>query len=63
MITILDTDVVSGLMPAEPAPVVLAWLRRSSGAGLHTTAVTVAEIRNGIARLPEGQRQRNVGAA
>jgi predicted nucleic acid-binding protein len=34
---------------------VLAWLQHSSGAGLYTTSVTVAEIRYGIARLPDGQ--------
>ncbi|MFG1678122.1 type II toxin-antitoxin system VapC family toxin [Micromonospora sp. NPDC049282] len=54
---VLDTNVVSELMRAEPAPVVLAWLRQNSGTGLHTTAVTVAEIRYGIARLPDGQRR------
>lgn len=54
---VLDTNVVSELMRAEPAPAVLAWLRQSSGGSLHTTTVTVAEIRYGIARLPEGRRR------
>ncbi|MCZ7436005.1 type II toxin-antitoxin system VapC family toxin [Micromonospora sp. WMMC241] len=54
---VLDTNVVSELMRSEPAPVVLAWLRRSSATGLCTTAVTVAEIRYGIARLSDGQRR------
>ena len=54
---VLDTNVVSELMRAEPAPAVIAWLRRSSDDGLHTTAVTVAEIRYGIARLPLGRRR------
>ncbi|MFY1636193.1 hypothetical protein ACN27F_23445 [Solwaraspora sp. WMMB335] len=40
---------VSELMRPEPAPAVLAWIQRSSGDGLYTTAVTVAEIRHGIA--------------
>ncbi|MEU7572909.1 type II toxin-antitoxin system VapC family toxin [Micromonospora sp. NPDC049240] len=57
---VLDTNVVSELMRAEPAPAVLAWLRRSSSAGLYTTAVTVAEIRFGIARLPQGQRRESL---
>jgi toxin FitB len=60
---VLDTNVVSELMRAEPAPAVLAWLRKSSGAGLYTTAVTVAEIRYGIARLPEGQRRESLHQA
>lgn len=54
---VLDTNVVSELMRAEPAPAVVSWLKQSSGSGLYTTAVTVAEIRYGIARLPEGQRR------
>jgi toxin FitB len=60
---VLDTNVVSELMRAEPAPAVLAWLRQNSGAGLYTTAVTVAEIRYGIARLPEGQRRESLHQA
>jgi len=60
---VLDTNVVSELMRAEPAPVVFAWLQHSSGAGLYTTAVTVAEIRYGIARLPSGQRRESLHQA
>ncbi|MFI6158444.1 type II toxin-antitoxin system VapC family toxin [Micromonospora haikouensis] len=60
---VLDTNVVSELMRAEPAPAVLTWLRQSSGASLHTTVVTVAEIRYGIARLPEGQRRESLHQA
>jgi toxin FitB len=54
---VLDTNVVFELMRATPAPAVLAWLRQTSSTGLHTTAVTVAEIRYGIARLPQGRRR------
>lgn len=60
---VLDTNVVSELMRAEPAPAVVEWLRQSSSAGLYTTAVTVAEIRYGIARLPEGQRRESLHQA
>ncbi|MDI5942443.1 MULTISPECIES: type II toxin-antitoxin system VapC family toxin [Micromonospora] len=63
MMIVLDTNVVSELMRAEPAPAVLTWLRQSSGASLHTTVVTVAEIRYGIARLPEGQRRESLHQA
>jgi predicted nucleic acid-binding protein len=59
----LYTSVVSELMRAEPAPAVVAWLQRCSGAGLFTTAVTVAEVRYGIARLPEGQRRESLHQA
>ena len=54
---VLDTTVVSELMRPEPAPVVLAWLRRQVAADLFTTAVTLAEVRYGIARLPDGHRK------
>lgn len=60
---VLDTNVVSELMRPEPAPQVLAWMQRSSGDGLYTTAVTIAEIRYGIARLPEGRRRQSLHQA
>jgi len=60
---VLDTNVVSELMRATPAPAVRAWLRRTSSTGLYTTAVTVAEIRYGIARLPDGRRKHDLNQA
>jgi predicted nucleic acid-binding protein len=60
---VLDTSVVPELMRALPAPAVLTWLRQNSGTGLCTTAVTVAEIRYGIARLPEGRRRESLHQA
>jgi predicted nucleic acid-binding protein len=60
---VLDTNVVSELMRTKPAPAVITWLQQSSGSGLYTTAVTVAEIRYGIARLPEGQRRESLHQA
>lgn len=60
---VLDTNVVSELMRATPEPAVLAWLRQTSSTGLYTTAVTVAEIRYGIARLPEGRRRQTLHQA
>lgn len=44
-ISVLHTNIVSELMRAKPTPAVLAGLQQNSGAGLYTTAVTVAEIR------------------
>lgn len=54
---VLDTNVVSELMRPRPAPTVLTWLREQGSNDLYTTAITVAEIRYGIARLPAGQRR------
>lgn len=60
---VLDTNVVSELIRATPAPAVLAWLRQTSSTGLYTTSVTVAEIRYGIARLPDGRRKQDLHQA
>ncbi|MEV7629203.1 type II toxin-antitoxin system VapC family toxin [Actinoplanes sp. NPDC089786] len=57
---VLDTNVVSELMRATPAPAVLAWLQQTSTTGLYTTSVTVAEIRYGIARLSDGRRKHDL---
>lgn len=54
---VLDTNVVSEIMRAVPDPGVSGWLRQHPPGTLRTTAVTVAEIRYGIARLPAGRRQ------
>ncbi len=54
---VVDTNVLSELMRASPDRSVLRWLRRQRGERLATTAVTVAEIRYGIARLPAGRRR------
>ncbi|MEO8750821.1 MAG: type II toxin-antitoxin system VapC family toxin [Allobranchiibius sp.] len=54
MITI-DTTVVSEMMRPEPDMTVLAW---ADAVGMpHTTAITVAEVTYGIARLPDGRRR------
>ena len=42
---ILDTNVVSELMDAEPNATVINWLDRQSRTSLWTTSVTVMEIR------------------
>jgi len=60
---VLDTNVVAELMRATPAPAVLAWLQQTSSTGLYTTSVTVAEIRYGIARLPDGRRKHDLHQA
>ena len=54
---ILDTNVVSELMRSEPAPQVANWIRDRDRRELRTTVITLAEIRYGIARLPDGRRK------
>jgi predicted nucleic acid-binding protein len=43
-------------MRPSPAPAVIGWLRRQEAGALATTAITVGEIRFGLARLPAGRR-------
>jgi len=63
-VIVVDSNVISELVGAAPASAVLAWFDRQASAGLVTTAITAAEVRYGIARLPEGQRgDRLLGAA
>jgi toxin FitB len=60
---ILDTNVVSELMRPEPAPGVASWVRQRDRRELHTTVITLAEVRYGIARLPDGRRKQVLLAA
>lgn len=60
---ILDTNVVSELMRSEPASQVANWIRDRDRRELRTTVVTLAEIRYGIARLPDGRRKQVLLAA
>lgn len=59
---ILDTNVVSELMRATPDPAVAAWAV-ATDPQLFLTSLTVAEIRYGIARLPEGARKQDITSA
>ena len=60
---IVDTNVASEQMRPSPAVAVRDWVRGQDARGLCTTAITVAEIRYGIERLPEGRRKEGVRAA
>ena len=59
---VLDTNVVSELMRERPNPEVLTWVNSQFTDTLFVTSVTEAEIRTGIATLPEGARQRGLAA-
>ena len=60
---VLDTNVISELMRAEPNGHVLDWLVRQPIAGLFTTTLTQAEIFYGLQLLPEGRRREDLIAA
>lgn len=60
---VLDTNVASELMKTPPAPEVLEWSLRHPPLTLYATAITVAEIRYGIERLPRGRRRDRLSTA
>lgn len=53
---IVDTNVVSELMRPAPDAAVREWVG-SHDTRLHTTSISLAEIRYGIERLPNGRRK------
>ena len=57
---ILDTNVISELARQIPDTGVLAWLDSLEISEVATTAVTAAELRYGVARLPDGHRKREL---
>lgn len=54
---LLDTNIVSEPWKAAPDPHVLAWIDEQSIDTLYLSAVTVAELRFGIAAMPAGKRR------
>ena len=54
---LLDTNVISELMRIEPSQIVLDWFGTHEAVNFFISAVTEAELRTGVAILPEGQRR------
>mgnify|MGYP000873748725 CR=1 FL=1 len=54
---LLDTNVVSEPLRSAPAAIVVAWINAQPLSTLFLSAVTVAELRVGVARLPNGKRK------
>jgi toxin FitB len=57
MIVVLDTNVVSELMKREPNANVSGYVDSLNADSIFIIAITVAEVRYGIARLPIGARR------
>lgn len=60
---VLDTNILSAIMSAHPAPRVAAWMSVQPAELLFTTSISQAEIFAGVAVLPEGRRRRDLAAA
>jgi predicted nucleic acid-binding protein len=59
-VIVLDTNVISELARQVPDPGVLSWLDSFEASEVATTAITAAELRYGVARLPGGRRKREL---
>ena len=57
---VLDTNVLSEMMQADPAPAVIRWLDRQPAESIWITAVTVFEIRYGLEILPNGKKRQKL---
>lgn len=57
MSTLLDTNVLSELLRAEPSPAVLAWFAAQPAESLFVSAITQAEMMLGARLLPAGKRR------
>lgn len=60
---ILDTNVLSALMRRQPEPAVVRWLDHQPADAVWLTAVTVFEIRSGLALLEAGKRRQALESA
>ena len=58
---VLDTNVVSELARPAPNQAVIDWVDAQDSSSLVLTALTAAEVRAGVALMPEGRRKRDVG--
>ena len=54
---LVDTNVISELWRIAPDPGVLAWVDAQAIETLYLSAVTVGELRFGVASMPEGRRR------
>jgi predicted nucleic acid-binding protein len=60
-VIVLDTNVVSELARPTPSPAVIEWVDAQDSSSLVITALTAAEVRAGVALLPNGRRKQDVG--
>jgi len=54
---ILDTNILSAVMREIPNPIIVEWLDLQARESIWTTAITVFEIRLGLAILEKGKRR------
>ena len=60
---VLDTNVVSEPLKSTSDPAVTAWLDQQILETLFLTTISLAELRYGVAALPDGRRKKTLGKA
>jgi toxin FitB len=55
--TILDTNVISGLMRQTPDQAVVSWLDTQPRTSIWITSITVLEVQFGLQIMPSGKRR------
>jgi toxin FitB len=59
---LLDTNCISEVLKPKPDPLVLKWFDEADESTLYLSVLTLGEIRNGVAALPESKRKLNLEA-
>lgn len=60
---IFDTNVISEVLRPVPEPLVGAWFAAQDGADIYTTTISEAELRFGVAVMPQGKRRDELSKA
>lgn len=59
---LLDTNVLSEPLQSKPSRKVVEWLDSQAAETLYLSAISYAELRFGVLRLPHGKRKNALGA-
>ena len=57
---LLDTSVISDFTKNQPEPSLVDWFREHQDDELFLSVISIGEIQQGISRLPESQRRRDL---
>lgn len=57
MAYLLDTNVISEAVKAQPNPLVVAWLEATPLAETYLSSLTLGELVQGVARAPAGRKR------
>ena len=59
---LLDTNVLSEPLQSKPSRKVVEWLDSEAAETLYLSAISYAQLRFGVLRLPDGKRKNALGA-